>query len=94
MKKRHDLRHTPPPQERGKEGISDRAALDGGALWLPEEAAAFLRVPRSQVMTLVRKDFLPCVRVGRFIRFREEDLDAWAKNGGSVPKEGVTRGDH
>jgi excisionase family DNA binding protein len=67
---------------------------DDGRLWLPEEAAVFLKVPRSLIMALARKDLLPCVRVGRFIRYRREDLEAWAKGGGSVPREGVRRGDH
>ncbi len=73
---------------------ADARRLSGeGALLLPEEAAAYFRITRAQVMALVRKDLLPCVRIGRFVRFRKEDLDAWAKNGGSL-KEGERHGDH
>jgi excisionase family DNA binding protein len=64
-----------------------------GRLWLPEEAAAFLQVPRSLVMSLTRKN-LPCVNVGRFVRFRKEALEQWARGGGSATKQGVRRGDH
>jgi len=62
---------------------SSSPASSPGLLLLPEEAAQFLRVPRSQVMELARRSLLPCVRVGRFIRFRREDLDAWAAKGGA-----------
>lgn len=58
-----------------------------GPLWIPEEAAAFLRVPRSHVMELARRNLLPTVHVGRFVRFREQDLLAWAAKGGASPSE-------
>jgi excisionase family DNA binding protein len=72
-------------------GSNGFAAQPAGALWLPEEAAAFLRVPRSLVMELVRKELLPAVRVGRFVRFRQEDLDAWAAKGGAHSALGGVR---
>jgi len=65
---------------------------DDGALWLPDEAAEFLRVPRSHVMELARRGCLPLVRVGRFVRFRKEDLEAWAAKGGAHSGEGVRHG--
>jgi len=64
------------------------ALHDGERLWLPEEAAQFLRVPRSLVMELVRRNRLPAVRVGRRIRFNKQDLIAWAAKGGAGPARG------
>ena len=63
-----------------------------GSLLLPEEAAEFLRVPRSQVMELARRRLLPCVHVGRFVRFRQQDLDVWAEKGGAHSELGVRHG--
>jgi excisionase family DNA binding protein len=61
-------------------------------LLLPEEAATFLKVTRTLVMDLARRGALPCVHVGRFIRFRQEDLEAWAAKGGAHSGEGVRNG--
>jgi excisionase family DNA binding protein len=77
--KRRTRDESPQPPT-GRDGLAVRPH---GVLWLPEEAAEFLRVPRSLVMELVRKELLPVVRVGRFVRFRREDLDAWAAKGGA-----------
>lgn len=66
-----------------------RAPRADGALWLPEEAADFLRVPRSLIMELARRNQLPVVRVGRHYRFRRQDLDAWAAKGGASPSGGA-----
>lgn len=41
------------------------------------EAAAYLAVTKDQVYRLVRSGELPHTRVGKSIRFRVEDLDAY-----------------
>ena len=51
--------------------------MDGHKLLTPEEAAELLRVPRSWIYQHVRRrslDRIPFVKIGRYVRFREEDL--------------------
>jgi excisionase family DNA binding protein len=51
-----------------------------GALLTVEEAAALLRVPVSWVYGRTRRrsaDRLPGIRLGKYWRFREADLEAW-----------------
>ncbi len=48
-----------------------------GLLLTPEEAAALLRVPVSWMYQHTRRrslDRIPFIKVGRYVRFREEDL--------------------
>lgn len=50
------------------------------ALLTVEEAAALLRVPASWVYERTRRrsvDRLPGIRLGKYWRFREADLQAW-----------------
>ena len=42
----------------------------------PEEVAALLRLSRSGVYALAHKGAIPCVRIGRAVRFLRADLDA------------------
>jgi excisionase family DNA binding protein len=46
-------------------------------LLTPAEAAALLSVRRSWVYDAARQGDLPCVRVGRHLRFLRSDLEAW-----------------
>jgi excisionase family DNA binding protein len=48
-----------------------------GPLLRPEEAAALLSVKTSWVYDAVRTGKLPCVRVGRHIRFTRIMLENW-----------------
>jgi excisionase family DNA binding protein len=48
-----------------------------GPLLRPEEAAALLSVKKSWVYDAVRTGNLPCIRVGRHIRFTREMLEEW-----------------
>ena len=43
----------------------------------PEDAAAILNVRKSWIYEAVRTGNLPCVRVGRHIRFTTPMLDNW-----------------
>jgi excisionase family DNA binding protein len=42
-----------------------------------KSAAAQLSVPASWVLTEARADRIPHVRLGRYVRFEAEALDAW-----------------
>ena len=46
-------------------------------LLTPHEAAALLAVRVSWIYDAVRGDRLPCVRVGRHVRFLRTDLERW-----------------
>lgn len=48
-----------------------------GPLLRPEQAAALLAVKPSWVYDAVRTRRLPCVRVGRHIRFTQAMLEDW-----------------
>lgn len=60
-------------------GASRAGPLDGPLL-RPEEAAALLSVKTSWVYDAVRTGKLPCVRVGRHIRFTRGMLEEWLTN--------------
>ena len=51
-----------------------------GTLLRPEEAAALLSVKTSWVYDAVRTGKLPCLRVGRHIRFTRAMLEEWSAN--------------
>lgn len=52
-------------------------ALFNGPLLRAEDAARLLSVRQSWVYEAVRERRLPCVRVGRHIRFTRQMLDDW-----------------
>ena len=55
------------------------------ALRTAEFVAMLLDVPKARVYELVRQNLLPVVRIGaRQIRFDEETLQHWIKNGGAA----------
>jgi excisionase family DNA binding protein len=54
-------------------------ALDGPLL-RPDQAAVLLAVKTSWVYDAVRTGKLPCVRVGRHIRFTRTMLEEWLEN--------------
>ena len=43
------------------------------------EVAAILNVRLSTVYIYANAGKLPCVKIGRNIRFKEEDIEAWIK---------------
>jgi excisionase family DNA binding protein len=55
-------------------------------LLLAQEAAKLLRMSENRVYDLAARGILPCVRVGRQIRFPEDKLVAWLDAGGSPLK--------
>jgi excisionase family DNA binding protein len=50
------------------------------------EAAALLAVRTSWVYEAVRAGRLPCVRVGRHVRFLRSDLEAWVAGQREQPR--------
>jgi excisionase family DNA binding protein len=50
--------------------VSDRL-LDAG------EVAELLSVPKTWVLESARSGALPCVRLGRYVRFDRGDIEAW-----------------
>lgn len=68
--------------------MSDRNMLKGDQdmqLLLAPEAAELLRIPTNRVYELAKQGLLPCVHIGRYVRFVEDDLIAWIRTGGTVP---------
>ena len=55
------------------------------------EVAARLAVPKSWVWARARAHEIPCVRLGRYRRFREEAVDAWIRELESAPREESSR---
>lgn len=50
------------------------------SLFNVEDASIFLCLTPKGVRRLVRQGILPCVRIGKFIRFREEDIKAFVNS--------------
>lgn len=49
-----------------------------GALWTTEQLAGYLGVPVATVYAWrTRGEGPPAIRVGRYLRFRSEDVAAW-----------------
>lgn len=46
-------------------------------LLVPEEAAARLKVSTRTLRRLVARGEIAVIRIGRVVRFRVEDIDAW-----------------
>jgi excisionase family DNA binding protein len=46
-------------------------------LLIADELAELLRVPRTHVYRLAREDAIPCVRLGKYVRFDPKQIEAW-----------------
>ena len=46
-------------------------------LLTPDEVAAMLRVARKTVITMARDERIPCIRIGRFVRFDPDEIRRW-----------------
>lgn len=55
------------------------------------EIAELLDVSVARVYVLARSEILPCVRLGRQIRFSEQALEQWIANGGQALPGGWRR---
>jgi excisionase family DNA binding protein len=61
-------------------GASQTTRSLDGPLLRPDQAAALLAVKTSWVYDAVRTGNLPCLRVGRHIRFTRGMLEEWLTN--------------
>jgi excisionase family DNA binding protein len=52
-----------------------------------KEAARYLRVSRNWLYLRASDRTVPCVRLGRLVRFLKEDLDRWAASTVTGPKK-------
>jgi excisionase family DNA binding protein len=62
---------------RGSSTANSATTLAEGPLLRPEEAARLLSVKTSWVYEAVRAGRVPCLRVGRHIRFTRHMLEDW-----------------
>jgi len=62
-------------------------------LLLRAEAASILRKPTSWLRYAERHGLVPFVRVGRQIRYRQEDLEAWVERSRAAPASGPQAGE-
>ena len=62
----------------------EAAPMEETRLLTPDEAAEQLRVPRSWMYAAAKDGRFPCVRTGRYVRFRQADVDRWIANGGRL----------
>ena len=60
-------------------GIDPRALRLDSPLLKPEQAAELLAVRTSWIYEAVRTNRLPCLRIGRHIRFTREMLEGWLR---------------
>lgn len=49
-------------------------------LMTAKQAAEVLNIHRYRLYRLVRDEMVPVVRIGRALRFRPEELDAWLRH--------------
>ena len=45
-----------------------------------DEAAAYLRIPKSSLYKLAQKGKIPCQKVGKHWRFHKDAIDSWLSN--------------
>jgi excisionase family DNA binding protein len=62
---------------KGSATANPLATLAEGPLLRPEQAAHLLSVKTSWVYEAVRAGRVPCIRVGRHIRFTRQMLEDW-----------------
>ena len=46
-------------------------------LLIPDEVAEMLQIARKTVVVMAREGRIPCVRIGRFVRFDPTEIDRW-----------------
>jgi excisionase family DNA binding protein len=62
------------------EPVEPRALRLDNPLLKPEQAAQLLAVRTSWIYEAVRTNRLPCLRIGRHIRFTREMLEEWLRD--------------
>lgn len=64
--------------------MSATVQLTASQLLTAEQVGERWQVPKAHVYRLARDGRLPCVRVGRYMRFTVAAIDAWEQAGGCV----------
>jgi excisionase family DNA binding protein len=49
-----------------------------------QEVSTMLKIPLPRVYEAARRDLMPSIRIGRQVRFDEQALDEWRRQGGRV----------
>ena len=57
--------------------IESQPDIAGRGLWTAAETAEWLTVPERMVRRLVAERRIPYVKVGRYVRFRPQDVKEW-----------------
>ena len=57
--------------------------MSSGSLITPEALAEAWGVPKSHIYRLAREGRLPCVRLGKYVRFHPKAVDAFIASGGT-----------
>jgi excisionase family DNA binding protein len=65
------------PHAPSADGLKQISSLSSGDLLTAEEVAALLRVTPAWVYAQTRRHRIPHLRLGRYVRYRREALDAW-----------------
>ncbi|MEJ2420894.1 MAG: helix-turn-helix domain-containing protein [Acidobacteriota bacterium] len=56
-----------------------KSSMQPTLLLTAQEAADYLRIPLGSLYVRIHKKQIPCIRLGRLLRFRQADLDALMK---------------
>ena len=57
--------------------------------WLSvEEIAEHLGVSKDTIYAWISRRNMPSHRIGRFWKFKTDEIDAWARSGGAAENEG------
>jgi len=65
------------------DGSVAATSITAASLLTPAEVAARWQVTVGQVQRLARDGRMPCVRVGRYLRFTLAQVEAWERGGGA-----------
>jgi excisionase family DNA binding protein len=68
-----------PPNQQRNQSFAARRRLDAPLL-RPDQVASLLSVKTSWVYEAVRAGTLPCIRIGRHIRFTHAMLEEWLQS--------------
>ncbi len=47
-----------------------------------DRLARYLSIPKSTIYNLTMKETIPHYHIGKLLRFRKDDIDAWLSEGG------------
>jgi len=65
------------PAQRSEQSSGAGEASASSALLTADEVAALLRVTAAWVYAQTRADRIPHVRLGRYVRFRQDAIEQW-----------------